>query len=170
MLFFYCSSRFSVPKWNTNCSQPGLRFQEIFNVRKLFVGWASFFHFGTENGEEQLKNTISTITSTVSLFLLKYWATISVDVSLTKPTPTPTWCEKNQCQSQSGDNWTFLRILWIFIGIYYLSIPWVRSWRMFDGTETQMRWTGDLKKVESGKWYWKGRLQKSETWKLKGNQ
>ena len=31
------------------------------------------------------------ITSTVSLFRLKYWATIRVEVSLTKPTPTPTW-------------------------------------------------------------------------------
>ena len=39
--YFNCSSRFSVPKWKTSCSQPGLLFQEIFNVKKLLVGWAS---------------------------------------------------------------------------------------------------------------------------------
>ena len=55
MLFFNCSSRFSVPKWKTSCSQPGLLFQEIFYLKKLLVGWASFFHFGTANREEQLK-------------------------------------------------------------------------------------------------------------------
>ena len=54
--FFNCSSRFSEPKWNPSCSQPGLLFQEIFNVRKLLVGWASFFfHFGNKNGEERWK-------------------------------------------------------------------------------------------------------------------
>ena len=31
-------------------------FHEIFNVRKLLVGWASFFHFSTENRADQLKN------------------------------------------------------------------------------------------------------------------
>ena len=54
--FFNWSARFSVPKWKTSCSQPGLVFHEIFNVKKLLVGWASFFHFGTENRGEQLKN------------------------------------------------------------------------------------------------------------------
>ena len=41
----------------SSCSQPGLLFQEIFNVKKLLVGWASFFHFGTENRADQLKKT-----------------------------------------------------------------------------------------------------------------
>ena len=41
----------------TSCSQPGLLFQEIFNVKGLLVGWASFFHFGTENRADQLKKT-----------------------------------------------------------------------------------------------------------------
>ena len=41
--FFNWSARFSVPKWKTSCSQPGLVFHEIFNVKKLLVGWASFF-------------------------------------------------------------------------------------------------------------------------------
>ena len=31
----------------------------------------------------------TTTTSTASLFLLKYWATMRVEVSLTKPTPIP---------------------------------------------------------------------------------
>ena len=35
--FFNCSCPFSVPKWKTSCSQPGLLFQEIFNVKELFV-------------------------------------------------------------------------------------------------------------------------------------
>ena len=55
--FFNWSARFSVPKWKTSCSQPGLVFQEIFNVKKLLVGWASFVHFGTENRADQLKKT-----------------------------------------------------------------------------------------------------------------
>ena len=41
--FFNWSAWFSVPKWKTSCSQPGLVFHEIFNVKKLLVGWASFF-------------------------------------------------------------------------------------------------------------------------------
>ena len=42
--FFNWSARFSVPKWKTSCSQPGLFFfYEIFNVKKLLVGWACFF-------------------------------------------------------------------------------------------------------------------------------
>ena len=35
----------SVPKWKRGCSQLGLLFQEIFNIKKLLVGWASFFSF-----------------------------------------------------------------------------------------------------------------------------
>ena len=42
-VFFKWSARFSVPKWKTSCSQPGLIFREIFNLIKLLVGWASFF-------------------------------------------------------------------------------------------------------------------------------
>ena len=41
--FFNCSSPFSVPKWKTSRSQPGQPFQENSNVKKLLVGWASFF-------------------------------------------------------------------------------------------------------------------------------
>ena len=52
---FNWSARFSVPKWKTGCSQPGLVFHEIFNVKNFLVGWESLFHFGTENGDEQLK-------------------------------------------------------------------------------------------------------------------
>ena len=51
-VFFNCSSPFSVPKWETSCSQPRL-FLEIFNVEKLLIGKASSFHFGTENGEKK---------------------------------------------------------------------------------------------------------------------
>ena len=41
--------------WKTNCYQPEVTFQEIFNARKLVVGRASFFSsFCTENREEQL--------------------------------------------------------------------------------------------------------------------
>ena len=40
---FYCSSQFSVPKRKTICSQPAVLCQEIFNVRKLLLGWAVFF-------------------------------------------------------------------------------------------------------------------------------
>ena len=53
--FFNWSARFSVPKWKTSCSQPGLVFHEIFIVKKLLIGWAGFFHFGTENRADQLK-------------------------------------------------------------------------------------------------------------------
>ena len=53
--FFNWSAQFSVPKWKTSCSRPGLVFHEIFNVKKFLVGWASFFHFGTENRADQLK-------------------------------------------------------------------------------------------------------------------
>ena len=71
--FFNCSSRFSVPKWKTSCSQPGLVFHEIFIVKKLLVGWASFFHFGTENRADQLKKPpcIFWIKIILAIFLAK---------------------------------------------------------------------------------------------------
>ena len=43
VVFFNWSARFSVPKWKTSCSQPGLVFHEIFNVKNFLVGWASVF-------------------------------------------------------------------------------------------------------------------------------
>ena len=43
VVFFNWSALFSVPKWKTSCSQPKVLFQEIINVNKLLVGWASFF-------------------------------------------------------------------------------------------------------------------------------
>ena len=43
VVFFNWSAWFSVPKWKTSCIQPGLVFHEIFNVKKLLAGWASFF-------------------------------------------------------------------------------------------------------------------------------
>ena len=33
--FFNGSSRFSVPKWKASCSQPEIRFQEVFNLKKV---------------------------------------------------------------------------------------------------------------------------------------
>ena len=42
-LFFKYSSQFSAPKWKMSCSQPELFLQEVFIVKKLLVGWASFF-------------------------------------------------------------------------------------------------------------------------------
>ena len=53
--FFNWSARFSVPKWKTGCSQPGLIFHEIFNVKKAPRWLSKFFHFGTENRADQLK-------------------------------------------------------------------------------------------------------------------
>ena len=55
VLFFNCSSQFSVPKWKTSCSQPGLLFQEIFNVKKLFIGWACCFILVLKMGRKSKK-------------------------------------------------------------------------------------------------------------------
>ena len=41
--FFNWSARFSVQRRKTCCSQPRLVFHEIFNVKMLHVGWATFF-------------------------------------------------------------------------------------------------------------------------------
>ena len=57
--FFNCSSQFSVPKWKkTSCTQPEILFQEIFNVKKLLVGWAIFFILVLKMGRKSNKNTL----------------------------------------------------------------------------------------------------------------
>ena len=48
--FFNWPSPFSVPKWKTSRSQPGQPFQENFNVKKLLIGWASFFILALKMG------------------------------------------------------------------------------------------------------------------------
>ena len=43
--FFNWSTRSSVPIWKTNCSQPGLVFHEIFNLKKAPCWLSKFFFF-----------------------------------------------------------------------------------------------------------------------------
>ena len=70
-VFFKCCPNFQYQnEEKTSYSQPQLLFHEIFNVKKLLGGWSSFFfHFGTENGEEQLKKS--------TLYLPRLWARTS---------------------------------------------------------------------------------------------
>ena len=56
--------------------------------------------------------------STNSRFLLKYWATINVDVSLVMPTPTPV--QANKCNSYMiGISIVILR-MWIVFHVFSL--------------------------------------------------
>ena len=71
----------------------------------------------------------TTTTSTASLFLLKYWATMRVEVSLTKPTPIPEVMRWQESQEPGS--------------IY----PWwCHSWRTSGGIGRQKTWRENLEK------------------------
>ena len=56
--FFNCSSQFPVPKWKKS-SNPRATFSRNIQCKTSLCWLNKFFsHFGTENWEEQLKNTL----------------------------------------------------------------------------------------------------------------
>ena len=84
--------------------------------------------------------------STNSRFLLKYWATINVDVSLVMPTPTPVHNRTNEI-----DTWlefqlwdvqiTFISPLYIFAIIFpllnFITIIIFHTWRQYESTNIE---------------------------------
>ena len=54
--FFNWSARFSVPKWKNLLSQREAFLHWKFREKLVLVGCNLFFHFGTENRVDQLKN------------------------------------------------------------------------------------------------------------------
>ena len=71
MVFFNCSSQFSVPKWKMMGSQSEILFHEILDVQMILVGWITFFFFCTEIWAVQLKKApcISRISSHIGIIL-----------------------------------------------------------------------------------------------------
>ena len=53
--FFNCSSHFSVPKWKTLGSQSEILFNEIVNIKKVLVGWTTFFFLVLKLGQNTEK-------------------------------------------------------------------------------------------------------------------
>ena len=52
---------FSSKKKETSCRKPELLFQEILNVKKVPRWLSKFSHYGSENGEYQLKTSVDVV-------------------------------------------------------------------------------------------------------------
>ena len=50
VFFFNCSSQFSVTKWKTMGKQSEILFHEILDVKKILVGWTTFFFLALKFG------------------------------------------------------------------------------------------------------------------------
>ena len=79
--FFHWSAQFSVPKWKTMGSQSEILFHEILHVKRILIGWTTFFFLVLKIGRTSKK---STLYFSLYLHFWYFWPSLEPDPSLLK--------------------------------------------------------------------------------------